>query len=50
MADDAPILCIFCNEPVETKTFYGRGGTQWIHEDGFMQCRPTYASPNLLNR
>jgi hypothetical protein len=41
------VLCIHCKEPVETTTIAGRG-TVWIHEDGFMECRATYASPNLI--
>lgn len=39
--------CLFCREPVVTKTFYGQGGTRWIHEDGYAECRPTYASPDF---
>jgi hypothetical protein len=40
-------VCLFCREPIVTRTFYGQGGTKWIHEDGCMECRPTYASPNF---
>ncbi len=39
--------CLFCREQIETKTFYGQGGTRWIHLDGYTECRPTYASPNF---
>jgi hypothetical protein len=42
-----PVKCVHCLKEVVTETFYGRGGTQWVHRDGYMECRPTYASPNL---
>lgn len=47
MSYEEETKCLFCREPVTTKTFYGQGGTKWIHLDGYMECRPTYASPNF---
>jgi hypothetical protein len=49
LTEDKPlkILCVHCKEPVETAIVAGRG-TVWIHEDGHMTCRSTYAAPNLI--
>lgn len=41
-----PILCVHCRQPVKMARREGYG-TYWIHEDGFQECRPTYASPNF---
>lgn len=40
--------CLHCRKPVMTVTYYGGGGTTWTHVDGYRQCEPTYAAPNLL--
>lgn len=44
------IKCLHCGEPVKTETAYGAGGTYWTHADGYENCRPTYAAPNLLGQ
>lgn len=41
------ILCLFCSAPVTTASRPISGGTYWIHKDGYEECAPTYASPNL---
>lgn len=47
--NDEPTLCVFCRHPVETITLEAYG-TVWIHEDGYRECPPRYASPDFINK
>lgn len=38
--------CIHCRQPVRQRHEPGTG-TVWTHDDGWDECRPTYASPNF---
>ena len=44
-SNDPP--CVFCRKPVHTITVW-LYGTQWIHDDGYFECEPRYASPDFI--
>ena len=43
-----PFYCLHCRVEVVTATNYGGGGTYWTHIDGYQDCKPTYAAPNMI--
>ena len=38
--------CINCEEPVKLDVLSGYG-SYYTHVDGYMECKPRYASPNF---